>query len=168
MKSKTRDFIIWGVTTIIGMALMFVLLTTKESPVFATIAGITVGFIALVIGLTLTKANLHKRHRSILEYTDSATIPPKAHIDIIFNPPDGIRNPKLMLSSRVHQVEVEEVWHNGVGTLLGTPRALYYWHRGQSYPGHVNYHTSLVIRIFNHSDHSAVVVSKLVGYKEKA
>lgn len=167
MKSKTKNAVLMSTTTVVGMTLVFVLQTVKENPILSTIVGITVGLVFLALGLTIAKSDPHRRRRAILEYTDSATVSPHSHIDIVFNPSRGIRNPRLTLDSQNHKVEVEEIWHNGVGTLLGKPRGLYFWHQGQSYPGLVDYYTSLIVRISNVSPRPAVVVSRLIGYREK-
>ena len=168
MKPKTQDAILLSSATVIGMTLVFVLLTVKENPALATVVGITAGLLFLVFGLSIAKSRLHRKHRTIVEYSDSAEIEPGDHIDVVFSPPVGIRSPRLTLASHNHKVEVEEIWHNGIGTLMGKPRALYYWHRGQLYPGIVDYHTALIIRAFNPSLQPAVLVAKLVGYQEKA
>jgi hypothetical protein len=167
MSNKNKDFMLMSATTVVGMVLVFVLLTVKENPIVSTVVGISAGLVLLVFGMTVAKSSLH-RHRRIVDFTDSVTIYPGTHLDIIFAPPVSLKNPKLSLASKNTKVEVDEVWHNGVGTLMGRPKPLYYWHTGQYYPGLVDYHSAIIIRVSNNTSKPAVVTARLVGYAEKA
>jgi hypothetical protein len=154
-------------TTVIGMTLVFILLTVKDKPLLSTVMGITVGLVLLVFGMTVAKSSLHRK-KKIADFSDSVTIYPGTHLDIIFSPPVSVKNPKLSLTSKNSNLEVDEIWHNGVGTLMGRPKPLYYWHSGQYYPGLVDYRSAIIIRVSNNTTRPAVVAARLVGYAEKA
>jgi hypothetical protein len=172
MNVKLKDWGIRSLAVIIGMTLVFIFLSVKSSTILNPLIGITVGLLLLGVYFALSKS-MPRRRRKILEFTDSVSVPEKTCIDIIFAPPVAMMNPRLTLTSRNYNLEVEEVWQAGNGTLQGQSKPLYRWHRGIYYPGLVDDRHPLIARIRNPGARSAitppaVVSARLVGYREKA
>jgi hypothetical protein len=168
MKSKNQDAVLMSSATVVGIAFVFVFLTAKDDSAGATVLGVVFGLILLAIGLSLVRNSLSRSHRRpVISLSDSATVFPNTTMDIVFSPQDVLNNPKLTLLSRTSKIEVVEVWHDGIATLSGKPRPIYYWHTGQPYPGIVDSRSSLIVRLTNLSTKPAVVAARLSGYQER-
>jgi len=167
MRSKSKYTVLLSVVTFIGMTLVYAFLAAKSNSAPGTILGVTVGLILLVVGLSFARPGVRKTSkRPIIVVSDSATVFPDTVMDIIFSPNETISNPRLSMKSANSEVEVKEVWHNGIAT-LGDPKPIYYWHSGRTYPGIVNSRAAIIIRLFNQATKPAVVAAKLVGYQER-
>jgi hypothetical protein len=165
MSLKSKDYWLIGVSTLIGMTLVFVLLSTEHNTIAHTIIGVTAGLVLLAIGFGVLKPNLRRR-REISEIFESAAIPRGARVEITFEPEAPLRNPRLSLSTRSRDVMVDEIWIHERGSLQ-SPQPIALWHKGVYYRGIVSKYKKLTVLISNNGTSTANIVARLVGYKDK-
>lgn len=166
MNLKSKDIGIMTALVIVGMALMYMLISAKVNTFLLALIGLAVGSVLLVAGLI--GQMVARTKKPYLELTDSVSIPSGSCIDIIFAPMETLTNPHLTLSSLVYDLDVEEIWHGEKATLGGKARALYQWHSGKTYPGAIDHEHALIARIRNKSPNVAIVSARLVGRAKKA
>jgi hypothetical protein len=166
MSLKPKDYWLIGVSTLIGMTLVFVLLSTDHNTVAHTIIGVTAGLVLLAIGFGVVKPNLRRNRREILEVFESAAIPRDARVEITFEPDVTLRNPRLSLNTLARDVMVDEVWFHDRGSLQ-SPQDIALWNRGVYYRGIVSKYKKLTVLISNNGTSTANIVARLVGYKDK-
>ena len=165
MSLKTRDYWLISIATLIGMTLVFVLLSALHSTIAHATIGVTTGLLLLGIGFGILRPAFSRRRHEIQEFLESAAIPRGARVEITFEPDQALRNPRLSLSTRARDVTVDEVWVYEQGTLRA-PQPIALWSRGVYYKGVVSQHKKLTILISNNGQQTANIIARLVGYKE--
>jgi hypothetical protein len=165
MSLKRNDYWLICISVVLGMTLVFVLLSTEHNTFALTILCVVASIFLLAIGFGVLKPIVAHRKKEILEYLESAAIPRGSRVEISFEPEITLRNPRLSLLSKSRGVQVEEVWFHEHGSLT-SPQPIDLWGKGVYYRGVVNQHKRLTVLISNNGPSTANIVARLVGYKD--
>jgi hypothetical protein len=137
------DLTITVVTSIVGIALTYVLLssvypTRKLDLRLLSLVGIALGCTSLFIWHLLKRRHFHKYGRTLMRET--VIVDGESSAEIIFSPKKPIENPVLLLRSYGKSdpvVMVDNIWRNGDSIIL-SPHPIETWRCGVAYPGFLN------------------------------
>ena len=136
-KINYHDFFLVFAAIVTGMALMFVLLSSSKvsNKLFTGLLGLGTALVSLSLWKFTNKAKKHSKE--ILVCKETVLVDVGGSAEIFFGPSSPMEDPLLYITAHGRPVSVEDIWHDGVSTVV-VPRSVLHWNKGVRYQGTVD------------------------------
>jgi hypothetical protein len=146
------------------MALVFVLLSSSTVSIRLLIGLLGLG--AALTSLSLWKITKKKsREHEVMVCKETVLLDVDGSAEIYFGPSSPLEDPTLYITAHGRPVSVEDVWHDGVSTVV-VPRSILHWSKGVGYPGTVSADHPMRILVRNQGYAVATVRASLSSRKK--
>jgi len=159
-KINSRDFLLAFAAIVTGMALMFVLLSSSAVSIRMLIGLLGLGAALTSLSLWRVVRKRDQKQREVTFCKETVLVDVEGSAEILFAPSSPMEDPILYITAHGRPASVEDVWHDGVSTVV-VPRSVLYWSKGVSYPGTVSAEHPMRILVRNQGYAAAAVRASL-------
>ena len=163
-KINSRDFLLAFAAIVTGMALMFVLLSSSTVSIRMLIGLLGLGAALTSLSLWKVVGKREKKQREVAFCKETVLVDVDGSAEILFAPSSPMEDPTLYITAHGRPVSVEDVWHDGVSTVV-VPRSVLHWNKGVEYPGTVSAEHPMRILVRNQGYAATAVRASLSSRK---